>query len=192
MWSDLIIIVFLVFMWCWDYPADHPAKRFISKFGFPFVYMGFWHGWAMFAPEPIHVNRRMRAVLVFDDGSTEEWRPLAPEYQQKLINLLYARSFKYEHTLFSPRMSFLYPPLCDFLIRQTQSKSRKVISVDLVRDSQSVNPIDTDAVYGETKTDLFYRYDAVNRTGLVLPSEARQVRDASNDRSVSTIRTQPS
>ena len=89
--SNLIIVVFVVFMWCWDYPGDHPAKRFISKFSFPFIYMGFWHGWAMFAPEPIHVNRRMRAVLTFADGVTEEWRPLSPEYRQTSVVLAFNR-----------------------------------------------------------------------------------------------------
>lgn len=106
--TDAFIIIVLLFIWCWDYPPDHPAKRFIAKFSAPFVYMGFWHGWAMFAPEPIHVNRRLRAVLTFADGVTENWSPLGPEHSGKLINMLYARSFKYEHSLLSPRVGYLY------------------------------------------------------------------------------------
>jgi hypothetical protein len=73
------VLLLLLFMWCWDYPADHPAKKFCLLFSKPFVYFGMWHGWAMFAPEPIHVNRRLRAVLTFDDGISEEWRPMGPE-----------------------------------------------------------------------------------------------------------------
>jgi hypothetical protein len=191
MWSDLIIIVFLVFMWCWDYPADHPAKKFITKFSFPFIYMGFWHGWAMFAPEPIHVNRRMKALLYFDDGTTEIWRPLAPEYQQKLINLLYARSFKYEYTLLNPRMSFLYQPLCDFLIGQSNSASQKVVGVELIRDTQQVNAIGSEAVYRETTTDVFYRYDAVKRVGAVVPSAVRQASNPQSGKPVPSNRTLP-
>ena len=168
--SNLIIVVFVVFMWCWDYPGDHPAKRFISKFSFPFIYMGFWHGWVMFAPEPIHVNRRMRAVLTFADGVTEEWRPLSPEYRQKLINLLYARSFKYEHSLLSPRMAYLYPPLCEFLIRQAQSETRKVLRIELLRETQQENPLRVEQVYTAIQTKTFYRYDAAKRVGVVIPS----------------------
>ena len=91
---DLFIGICLLFTWCWDYPADHPAKMFVQKFSFPFVHMGFWYGWAMFVPEPIHVNRRLRAVLTFADGTTEDWSPLGPDSRSKLINLLDARSFK--------------------------------------------------------------------------------------------------
>ena len=106
MWlTNSFIIISLLFIWCWDYPADHPAKMFITKFSFPFVDMGFWHGWAMFAPEPIHVNRRLRAVLTFADGTKEDWSPLGPDSRSKLINLLYARSFKYEHSLLGPRVA---------------------------------------------------------------------------------------
>ncbi|MEJ7591690.1 MAG: hypothetical protein WKF77_09090 [Planctomycetaceae bacterium] len=33
------------------------GEEVCAETSFPFVYMGFWHGWAMFAPEPIHVPR---------------------------------------------------------------------------------------------------------------------------------------
>ena len=68
---DLFIIVFLLFLWCWDYPADHPAKKGILKISSPFLYFGLWHGWALFAPDPIHLNRWLRAAFRFDDGSAE-------------------------------------------------------------------------------------------------------------------------
>lgn len=167
--TDAFIIIVLLFIWCWDYPADHPAKRFISKFSFPFVYMGFWHGWAMFAPEPIHVNRRLRAVLTFADGVTENWSPLGPENSGKLINMLYARSFKYEHSLLTPRMGYLYVPLCDFLTRQAQVDGRKLQSIVFFRDFQTVNSMGSENVYSEKKSIAFYRYDAVKRFGAEIP-----------------------
>jgi len=164
-----IIIIVLLFSWCGDYPPDHPAKRFITKFSFPFVYMGFWHGWAMFAPEPIHVNRRLRAVLTFADGATEDWSPLGPENSGKLINMLYTRSFKYEHSLLSPRVGYFYVPLCDFLTRQVQVDGRKLQSIVFFRDFQTVNPIGSENVYTEMKSIAFYRYDAVMRMGAEIP-----------------------
>ena len=170
MWlTNAFIIISLLFIWCWDYPGDHPAKRFVTKFSFPFVYMGFWHGWAMFAPEPIHVNRRLRAVLTFSDGTTEDWSPLGPDSRSKLINLLYARSFKYEHSLLGPRVLHLYGPLCDFLTRQVQVDGRKLLVIEFFRDSQIVNPHGAETVYSQMKSVAFYRYDAVKRTGAVIP-----------------------
>ena len=123
----------------------------------------------MFAPEPIHVNRRLRAVLTFADGMTENWSPLGPENSGKLINMLYARSFKYEHSLLSPRMGYLYVPLCDFLTRQVQTDGRKLQSIVFFRDFQTVNPMGSEDVYSEKRSIAFYRYDAVKRTGADIP-----------------------
>ena len=123
----------------------------------------------MFAPEPIHVNRRLRAVLTFADGVTENWSPLGPENSGKLINMLYARSFKYEHSLLSPRVGYLYVPLCDFLTRQVQVDGRKLASIVFFRDFQTVNPNGSENVYSEKKSVAFYRYDAVKRIGAEIP-----------------------
>lgn len=167
--ADLLIVVILAFMWSWDYPADHPAKRLIQRISFPFVYLGLWHGWAMFAPEPIHVNRRLRAMLCFSDGSVQEWRSLGPEGSSGLMKLLYARSFKYEHSILGPRVSHLYAPLCEFLCRQSQEQSRVPVAIELFRDSRYVHAFGEDQVYSEVHTVPFYRYDCRKRLGLSIP-----------------------
>ena len=69
-WVDILIVALLSFLWCWDYPPDHPAKKFAQKIGFPFLYLGLWHSWAMLAPDP----------------------------SRKLANALFARSSKFEHS----------------------------------------------------------------------------------------------
>ncbi len=46
----------------------------------------------MFAPDPIKVNRWLRAVIRCSDGSTEEWQPIDPE-EDRVVNTLYVRSF---------------------------------------------------------------------------------------------------
>ena len=96
---DVLIMALLLFLWCWDYPPDQPVKKFVSKFSFPFLYIGLWHGWALFAPNPIHLNRWLRASVTFADGTTTDWELLNPE-RSRLVNTLYVRHFKFQHHCF--------------------------------------------------------------------------------------------
>jgi len=155
---DLFILIFLTFLWCWDYPQDHPARKFVSVWGFPFVYLGLWHGWAMFAPEPLHVNRWLKAVIRFHDGTVEEWEPLRPSKMSKLLNTLYVRSFKFQHSVVCGQYKQLYQPVCEFLARQATDGERKVAEIELFREFQSVNGPEADEVYGPMKSVRIYEW----------------------------------
>jgi len=177
--TSIIIPILLMFMWCWDYPADHPLKRFCRMFASPLIYFGLWHGWSMFAPEPIHVNRRIRALLTFEDGTIEEWCPVGPEECRTLARTLLARSFKFEHSLLGSSSAHLYAPLCEFLIRQSQSvhlenANRKLRKISLVRDSRLVRPCGSDTTYAALKSAPFYQFDVVTGTGHVLSDSSNR------------------
>lgn len=164
--TDAFIVVYLLFLWGWDYPRDHPLKRLVERFSFPFVYMGLWHGWSMFAPEPIHVCRWLKAVIVFDDGSVENWEPLRPAANQRILNTLFMRSFKYQHSLLGGRNRHLCLPLCRFLTAQASDAGRRVVRVELCREYRFVNPPDSPEVYSDTRSVTFFRFDADRaRTG---------------------------
>lgn len=164
-YSDPLIAVILLFIWCWDYPADHPAKKFIRRFSFPFVYIGLWHSWAMFAPEPIRVNRRLRAVMRFADGTETTWGTLAPDGSHKLINALLARSFKFEHSVLGAKAGHLHAPLCSFLCRQAVADGYTPVLLELWRDFKLVQPYGEPEVYGPGQSFLFYSFDPQKRTG---------------------------
>ncbi len=66
---DVFIIILLCWFWCWDLPADLPTKRLIGYGQAPFLWLELWHNWSMFAPEPLHVHRRLKAVIRYADGS---------------------------------------------------------------------------------------------------------------------------
>ncbi len=70
---DGFIIVFLLWLWYFNLRADSPLRRLVRYFQELFLYLGLWHSWAMFAPEPLHVNRRLKAVIHYADGSIDEW-----------------------------------------------------------------------------------------------------------------------
>ena len=165
---DLFILLMLLFLWCWDYPLDHPCRFLIHLPGLPLAWIGLWHGWAMFAPEPIHINRRLRAILTFENGSQQVWSPLSPSPSTKLLNALYARSFKFEYSMFSFSMQAMYQPLCEFLIRQATESGRSVRSVELIRESRLVNSWEKADVYSPPVQETFYRFDATRAAGELL------------------------
>jgi len=154
---DLFIIVFLLFLWCWDYPADHPARKGILKVSSPFLYFGLWHGWAMFAPDPIHLNRWLRAAIWFDDGSTEDWEPMKPQ-KSRGLNTLYVRSFKFQHSMLCGKFPHLYTPVCRFLANWASEPHRKVVAIELFREFQYVNDYGADERDSEMKSVSFFRY----------------------------------
>lgn len=155
---DAFIVVFLLFLWCWDYPPDHPAKRFINLFSFPFVYMGLWHGWSMFAPEPIHVCRWLKAVIAFSDGSVEEWEPLRPVVERRIMNTLLMRTYKYQHSVVCGANRQLLLPLCQFLAHFTADQHRTVVSIELFREFRHVNAPGAPTIYSEMQSVSFFRY----------------------------------
>ena len=156
--TDCFVLLLLVFLWCWDYPADHPAKRLVRKAGMPLVYIGLWHGWSMFAPDPIRVNRRLRAMIRFNDGSQEERCPLWARTSNRLLDMCYVRTFKYQHSVVSGESPVLCEPLCQFLARQVNSAERFAVEIDLVRQFQVVNSPDAVEPYGEQREVVFYQY----------------------------------
>ncbi|MEY3175841.1 MAG: hypothetical protein RLZZ436_3755 [Planctomycetota bacterium] len=147
--TDLFILSLLLFLWCWDYPVDHPPRRLVHWLSLPFLYLGLWHSWAMFAPQPIHVNRRLRAVIRHDDGSSELWTPIGP-HRSALFNLLYARSFKYECSLLSTAGPAPLRALAEFLAKRAaeDAPERRVVRVELVRESCRVNPPEDAEIHG--------------------------------------------
>jgi len=147
--TDVFILVLLLFLWCWDYPVDHPPRRLIHWLSQPLIYLGLWHSWAMFAPQPIHVNRRLRAVIRWDDGTCDLWTPLGPR-RSAFFNLLYARSFKYECSLLSTAGTAPLQALAEFLAAQAadDAAGRRVVRVELIRESSRVNPPGASEIYG--------------------------------------------
>ncbi len=156
--TDAFILILLAFLWFWDYPPDHPSKKITRMLGFPFVYLGLWHGWSMFAPDPIRVNRRLRAVIRFNDGALEEWCPLWARTSNRLLDMFYVRTYKYQHSVVSGESPVLCEPLCQFLARQVNSTERFAVEIDLIRQFRIVNPPDAVEPYGEQREVMFYKY----------------------------------
>lgn len=165
--TDSVILWLLLFLICWDYPADHPPRRLIHWLAQPLCYLGLWHSWAMFAPQPIHVNRRLRAAVTWSDGGVDFWNPLGPA-GSPLFNMLYARSFKYECSLLSTAGEAPLRALAEFLAAEAAAGSdgRTVLRVELWREARVVNPPGSAEPLGPARLTALFRYDAVQRRAI--------------------------
>ena len=137
--ADVGIIVMLLWFWCFDLPADLPQRRLIGCIQKPFVYLGLWHGWAMFAPEPLHVNRRLKAIIRYADGAIDEWRPIEPLHTNWFIDLLWFRHFKFQFSILTGSHQVLCSPLCQWLVRQAKLDGLRGVSIQLIREYQTGN-----------------------------------------------------
>jgi hypothetical protein len=154
--QDAVIILLVIWLWCYDLPADSPLRRFVSYFQKPFLYLGLWHNWAMFAPEPLHVNRRLKALIRYADGSIDEWRPMEPLRTNWFVDLLWLRHYKFQFSVLSGSDSVLWQPLCQWLIRQATLDGLQVQSIQLVREYQMVQGPMADQPLTEWQSVVMY------------------------------------
>jgi len=171
---DLLIFVLLLWMWFWDYPADSPGQRLVSVLAAPFCWLGLWHNWAMFAPDPIQVNRRLKARIILADGAVDEWRPIEPRRANWFVDLLWFRQFKYQFSVLSGANRVLWEPLCHWLIQQAEHHGDSVACVQLVREYQMVQPPGSPAPLSEWKAALFYEQRAADRQSTADAAEQGQ------------------
>ena len=136
---NVCIVAILLWFWCFDLPAVAPLRRLIGYLQKPFLYLGLWHGWAMFAPEPLHVNRRLKAIIQYVDGSIDEWRPIEPLQTNWFVDLLWFRHFKFQFSILTGSHKVLWSPLCQWLVRQAKLDGLHVVSIQLIREYQTVN-----------------------------------------------------
>ena len=153
---DVFIVVMLIWLWCWDLPADLPARKFIALIQKPFLWLGLWHGWAMFAPDPLRVNRRLKAVIRYADGAVDEWRPVEPRRSNWFLDLLWFRHFKYQFSVLSGSNKVLWKPLCDWLVRQATDEGQLVTSVQLIREYQMVQSPSSPQPLSDWQTAVMY------------------------------------
>jgi hypothetical protein len=137
---DLFLAAYLLVAWAWNLPDGYLLKRAIAPLRSVILYLGLWHGWNMFAPEPLMVNRRWEAWLSFDDGGQAIWRPPHCGELGWFAAFLEVRDRKFLDNLAQESMRFLRPAFCEFLARAFSRRERQVVRVELVLHQQLVAP----------------------------------------------------
>ena len=110
----------------------------------------------MFAPEPLHIHRRLRAVIRYTDGSVDEWRPVEPRQSNWLIDFFWLRHFKYQFSVLSGADTVLWKPLCQWLKRQAALEGLSVQSIQLIREYQTVQPPTSEKPLSEWQWVVMY------------------------------------
>ena len=150
--TDISLIFFLLLLFCWDLPPHHPATLLIRPLAPAIRFLGLWHSWAMFAPNPIAVNQRLYAILLFSDGRQQRWLPMQAASENWWNRLLYARSWKFEHALLLESPA-LRESLCRFLARRVEQYASPLTQITLYREYQDIQPWSAADVYGPTRTE---------------------------------------
>lgn len=169
---NTLVLLTLLFVVFWDSNPRSPGRRALEWAFQPLLYIGLWHGWSMFAPDPIHIIQRLKAVIVLDDGSVEEWSPDSSRPETRLVNLLYARSFKYEHSLCTQRFPQLLLALCRYLCRDIESAQPGVLTIDLHVTSKRILPYGSETIFSDESGRPVYRYSSKTDSGQMIRQPA--------------------
>lgn len=122
-WSDLFIIVYLLIAWCWNYPDDAPQKWLVKPLTRVVQWLGLWHSWNMFAPNPVRESRRLAVQVEYADGSKYEWRPPGTLKEGYWQDFLHAHHRKFTEVVCSGKVKALQWSVVDFAIRQLAGKA---------------------------------------------------------------------
>lgn len=117
-WSDCVIVVYLLIVWCWNLPDDSPGKWLISPLARLVSWLGLWHSWNMFAPNPIKSSRRIAVQVKYADGSQYEWRPPGTLPESYWPAFLHARFRKFAENVRSGKIKSLRSSFAEYGLRR--------------------------------------------------------------------------
>lgn len=172
---DVGIVAFLIVSWGWNLPDGYLLKRVLRPWSKVIIYCGFWHGWNMFAPDPLRINRRWDADLFYGDGAVVHWSPLDCSNVHPLRAFFAVRERKFLDNLVQPSMAYLRAALCDYLSRIHSDQERQVVRVELHVSECPVSPPQCPSSPAASIRRLFYVYQS--RPTPDLPSSTRDDAD---------------
>jgi hypothetical protein len=161
---DIAINVFLVFhivaITCWCLPINSvlvlECRQFLRPY---FLCTGLFQSWDMFSPNPKSVNSYVDAVIIYKDGSTENWtfpRMQLLDFTERYYRERYR---KFEENLVENDHSALWPDAARYIARQHGKGPAPPQTVMLVVRWSNVVQRD-DGTFERTPWDahVFYSY----------------------------------
>jgi hypothetical protein len=95
---------------CWCVPINSAlileCRQFLRPY---FLWSGLFQSWNMFSPNPKSVNNYLEALIIYKDGSTENWtfpRMQLLDFTERYYRERYR---KYEENLVEPENSAMWP-----------------------------------------------------------------------------------
>lgn len=165
---NVFLLVLFFMFWFFDMPKTSPwyfiRKKILER---PMKWMGFSHGWGMFAPKPINVNRCLRVELILGSGEKYQWPIEDFESLTKWQAVYKGRHRKYQEYLVSKSANILRPAYCDYVIRKYREKFPKgspVRVVRLYRQVAKIRPPGSRVIAStEYMEELSYQYPPIKK-----------------------------
>jgi hypothetical protein len=117
-WSDLFIVAFVWIAWSWSLPEDAPAKWLVNQVAKFVSWIGLWHSWRMFAPNPTRSTRRLVVLVEYADGSKYEWRPPGTLPEGPWPAFLHSRFRKFTDNVSAGKVKGLQWSTADYAVRR--------------------------------------------------------------------------
>lgn len=112
---NLFIILYLFVAWCWDLPETSLEYRLVNKFRRVILWLGLYHCWKMFGPDPARADRHLQASVLLKDGSTANWTEPLLAKMGLFKALLYGRHRKWKFNLLSESNKHLMNSYANYL-----------------------------------------------------------------------------
>ncbi len=139
--TNLFIILYLVIAWTWHLPKDSHAKRLVDKASPVVMWLGLWHSWKMFAPQPSLVNRRLIIELVHANRKKVVIADTNLESLSRWSSFLNCRERKYHSNLAGPDYKSHQDALCRYAASHFSNSNSPVVRVNLFLAKQRIaNP----------------------------------------------------
>jgi len=141
-WSDLFIVIFLWIAWSWSLPEDAPAKWLVNHVAKLISWLGLWHSWRMFAPNPTSTTRRLVVLVEYADGSKYEWRPPGTLPEGAWPAFLHSRFRKFTDNASAGKAKGLQWSMADYAVRRFDKLlggNRSLTHVAIVEESWDVH-----------------------------------------------------
>ncbi len=162
---NLAIAAYLFIAFSWNLPDSCSLRRAVNCWRGPILYCGLWHGWNMFAPEPLMVNRRLSARIHLIDGSVVEWRAKNLATMKWWHAFLEVRDRKWQDNLMSDKMEYLRPSLTEYLAKQLLDEGLTATKIELVVERRLVPPPDIEvSVLGNFERKVIFTYQVPQPT----------------------------
>jgi hypothetical protein len=115
---NAFLIFHILAVACWCVPINSAlileCRQFLRPY---FLWSGLFQSWDMFSPNPKSVNNYLEALIIYKDGSTENWtfpRMQLLDFSERYYRERYR---KYEENLVEPDHSAMWPDAARYIAR---------------------------------------------------------------------------
>lgn len=160
----IAINAFLIFhilaIACWCLPINSALILECREFLRPyFLWSGLFQSWDMFSPNPKSVNSYLEALVIYKDGSTENWtfpRVQLLDFTERYYRERYR---KYEENLVEPEHAAMWPDAARYIARLHRNAPAAPQTVMLIVRWSNIVQRD-DGTFERTPWDahVFYSY----------------------------------